>query len=199
MADREITYSHARSHLAELLTRVSEGKEIITITSRNRGDVALISADELSSLLESVYLLRSPANAKRLFSALEWAKSTQSSPQTLAQLREELALSRKSKNTNSGNEESVQPIVIGFAPLFSPEFKVDLRWLYRSEPKKADRIMDLLADILDGDPFTGIGTESLKYVAPNTWSRRIDLEHRLVYQIDGNRIIFLQARYHYEE
>ncbi len=92
MADREITYSHARSHLAELLTRVSEGKEIITITSRNRGDVALISADELSSLLESVYLLRSPANAKRLFSALEWAKSTQSSPQTLAQLREELAI-----------------------------------------------------------------------------------------------------------
>jgi len=109
-------------------------------------------------------------------------------------------LSRKSKNTNSGNEESVQPIVIGFAPLFSPEFKVDLRWWYRYEPKKADRIMDLLADILDGDPFTGIGKpEPLKYVAPNTWSRRIDLEHRLVYQIDGNRIIFLQARYHYEE
>ena len=89
---REITYSHARAHLAELLDRVSEGKEIITITSRNRDDVALISADELSSLLESVYLLRSPANAKRLFSALEWAKSTKSPPQTLAQLREELAI-----------------------------------------------------------------------------------------------------------
>jgi hypothetical protein len=39
-----------------------------------------------------VYLLRSPANANRLFSALEWAKSTQSPPQTLAQLREELAI-----------------------------------------------------------------------------------------------------------
>lgn len=108
-------------------------------------------------------------------------------------------MSRKSKNINSGDEESVQPIV-GFAPLFSPEFKVDLRWWYRYEPKKADRIMDLLADILDGDPFTGIGKpEPLKYVAPNTWSRRIDLEHRLVYQIDGSRIMFLQARYHYEE
>ena len=89
-------------------------------------------------------------------------------------------MSRKSKNTNSGDEELVQPIV-EFAPLFSPEFKVDLRWWYRYEPKKADRIMDLLADILDGDPFTGIGKpEPLKYVAPNTWSRRIDLEHRLV-------------------
>jgi toxin YoeB len=98
--------------------------------------------------------------------------------------------------------------IVGFAPLFSPEFKVDLRWWYRYEPKKADspmerlrqRIMDLLADILDGDPFTGIGKpEPLKYVAPNTWSRRIDLEHHLVYQIDGSRIMFLQARYHYEE
>jgi toxin YoeB len=60
--------------------------------------------------------------------------------------------------------------------------------------------MDLLADILDGDPFVGIGKpEPLKYAGANTWSRRIDLEHRLVYQVDGNRILFLQARYHYEE
>jgi toxin YoeB len=60
--------------------------------------------------------------------------------------------------------------------------------------------MDLLADILDGDPFAGIGKpEPLKYIAPNTWSRRIDLEHRLLYQIDANRIVFLQARFHYEE
>jgi toxin YoeB len=60
--------------------------------------------------------------------------------------------------------------------------------------------MDLLADILDGDPFVGLGKpEPIEYVAPNTWSRRIDLEHRLVYQVDGNRITFLQARYHYEE
>jgi toxin YoeB len=111
-------------------------------------------------------------------------------------------LSRKSKKSpkNDNGDESGQPIVIGFAPLFSPEFKLDLRWWYRYEPKKADRIMDLLADILDGDPFVGLGKpEPLKYVAPNTWSRRIDLEHRLVYQVDGNRITFLQARYHYEE
>jgi toxin YoeB len=111
-------------------------------------------------------------------------------------------LTRKSKKStkSDGDKESLQPIIIGFAPLFSPDFKADLRWWYRYEPKKADRIMDLLADILDGDPFVGIGKpEPLKYVGANTWSRRIDLEHRLVYQVDGNRIIFLQARYHYEE
>lgn len=108
-------------------------------------------------------------------------------------------MSRKSKKPNLSDGESLQP-VIGFVPLFSPEFKADLRWWYRYEPKKADRIMDLLADILNGDPFTGIGRpEPLKYIAPNTWSRRIDLEHRLLYQIDAHRIIFLQARFHYGE
>jgi toxin YoeB len=88
-----------------------------------------------------------------------------------------------------------------FFPVFSPDFKADLRWWYRQEPKKADRIMDLVADILDGDPFNGLGKpEPLKYVLEaNTWSRRIDLEHRLVYQVDQNRIVFLQARYHYED
>jgi antitoxin YefM len=92
MLDREISYSQARAHLAELLDRVSDGKEIVTITRRNQSSVALISADELSSLLESVYLLRSPANAKRLFSALEWAQSEQAVPQTLAQLKAELQI-----------------------------------------------------------------------------------------------------------
>jgi toxin YoeB len=88
-----------------------------------------------------------------------------------------------------------------FFPVFSPDFKADLRWWYRQEPKKADRIMDLVADILDGDPFNGLGKpEPLKYFPEaNTWSRRIDLEHRLTCQVDQNRIVFLQARYHYED
>ena len=106
---------------------------------------------------------------------------------------------RRRLTTSDGNEEK-PPVQIAFVPIFSPDFKVDLRWWYRTEPKKADRIMDLVADILDGAPFTGLGKpEPLKYIAANTWSRRIDLEHRLVYQVDNNRITFLQARYHYEE
>ena len=111
-------------------------------------------------------------------------------------------MTRKSKKSTKSDDdrESLPPIIIRFSPLFSPDFKVDLRWWYRYEPKKGDRIMDLLADILDGDPFVGLGKpEPLKYIGTNTWSRRIDLEHRLVYQIDGNRILFLQARYHYED
>ncbi len=86
-----------------------------------------------------------------------------------------------------------------YTPFFSPDFKADLAWWYRKEPKKGDKILDLVADILDGEPFTGIGKpEALKYITANTWSRRIDLEHRLVYKIEENRIYFLQARYHYQ-
>ncbi len=92
MSNSEITYSHARAHLAEVLDRVGQDQEIITITRRNQPDVAIIAADELSSLLESVYLLRSPANAKRLFRSMEWAKSAEAIPQTLSELRQEIAL-----------------------------------------------------------------------------------------------------------
>ena len=48
------------------------------------------------------------------------------------------------------------------------------------------------------DPFTGIGRpEPLKYLAAGAWSRRITQEHRMVYLVKGERIEFLQARYHY--
>ena len=53
--------------------------------------------------------------------------------------------------------------------------------------------------MLNGDPFKGIGKpEPLKYIASDTWSRRIDLEHRLVYKVKNNCVYFLQARYHYQ-
>jgi len=44
----------------------------------------------------------------------------------------------------------------------------------------------------------GIGKpEALKYLAPGVWSRRLTQEHRLVYLVSDDRIVFLQARYHY--
>jgi antitoxin YefM len=90
--NQEITYSQVRANLAQILDSVSENREIVKITRRNGADVALIAADELSSLLESVYLLRSPANAKRLFSAMEWAKSDAATSQSLEQLKAELEI-----------------------------------------------------------------------------------------------------------
>jgi toxin YoeB len=50
------------------------------------------------------------------------------------------------------------------------------------------------------EPFTGIGKpEALKYMEGNFWSRRIDLEHRLIYVVDHEQIIFYACRYHYEQ
>jgi toxin YoeB len=107
-------------------------------------------------------------------------------------------LSRKPKKQS--NSEAKKQLSQFFIPLFSPDFKSDLGWWYQKEPKKGDKILDLVADILDGDPFKGIGKpEPLKYIESNTWSRRIDLEHRLVYKVKDNRVYFLQARYHYQK
>ena len=60
------------------------------------------------------------------------------------------------------------------------------------------RLNRLLDDVMR-DPFTGIGKpEPLRHILAGCWSRRIDDEHRLVYLVEGDDIVVLQARYHYE-
>ena len=75
MLGKETSYSHARANLASILDEVVDQQQIFVIKRRNGKNVALIAEDELSSLLESVYLLRSPENARRLHRALEWSES----------------------------------------------------------------------------------------------------------------------------
>ncbi|MBL7286161.1 Txe/YoeB family addiction module toxin [Corynebacterium hadale] len=59
------------------------------------------------------------------------------------------------------------------------------------------RVNQLLKDMMR-DPFEGIGKpEPLKYGIAGAWSRRITEEHRLVYILEGETLIILQARYHY--
>ena len=84
------------------------------------------------------------------------------------------------------------------AIVFDAQFLDDLRYWTRVDPRLAMRILDLV-EAVRRDPFGGIGKpEPLKGTAPNTWSRRITDEHRLVYLVTKDRFIFLQARYHYE-
>ena len=81
--------------------------------------------------------------------------------------------------------------------VFHPEFREDLRYWVETDRKVALRALDLVEGILR-DPFSGIGKpEPLKYLAPNNWSRRLTQEHRIVYLVTGQRVDFLQARYHY--
>lgn len=73
-----ITLNQALATLATLLNRVTINREIVIIQRDGEEDVAMITASELSSLLETAYLLSSPANAKRLLGALQRATEPQS-------------------------------------------------------------------------------------------------------------------------
>ena len=90
-----IAYTNARNSLASLLNRVSSNREVVIISRRNKPDVALISKEELDSLLETVYLLRSPANARELFKALEESKQMDDAeiePQKIEEICQELGI-----------------------------------------------------------------------------------------------------------
>ena len=87
-----VTYSRARANLASLLDEVSSNKEIVIVSRKKAENVALISESELSSLLETVHLLRSPKNARRLLTALLRVHSKKGKPQTLAELKKEFGL-----------------------------------------------------------------------------------------------------------
>jgi antitoxin YefM len=86
------TYSQARENLAVLLDQVTKDREIAIVTRRRGEDVAIVAADELSGLLETAHLLRSPANAKRLLAALGRAHTKTLPSKGLDALRAELGL-----------------------------------------------------------------------------------------------------------
>jgi antitoxin YefM len=70
----ETSYSEARANFATLLDRVTGDAETVIIHRRGRPDVALIDAAELRSLQETVHLVASRANARRLFDAMDRAE-----------------------------------------------------------------------------------------------------------------------------
>jgi toxin YoeB len=73
----------------------------------------------------------------------------------------------------------------------------DLTFWISQDRRKALKIMEIV-DAIQRDPFNGIGKpEPLKFTLAGCWSRRIDLEHRIVYQITSLKIRILSCRYHY--
>jgi antitoxin YefM len=91
----EFTYSRAREQFATLLDRVTKDREVVIIQRRGAEDVAMIAADELASLTETAYLLRSPQNAERILSALARALKNEGKPQNIDDLRREVGLEDK--------------------------------------------------------------------------------------------------------
>lgn len=85
--------------------------------------------------------------------------------------------------------------------LRSLEFDVaafeDLAWWVERDRTQALRVIRLIRE-MQREPFTGLGKpEPLKHDLKGCWSRRIDQEHRLVYQVHDDKIRILACRYHY--
>jgi toxin YoeB len=73
----------------------------------------------------------------------------------------------------------------------------DLAWWVELDRKKALRLIRLIQET-QNDPFGGIGKpEPLKHELAGCWSKRIDQEHRLVYQVMEFKIRVLACRFHY--
>lgn len=80
---------------------------------------------------------------------------------------------------------------------FTPHGWDDYR--YCQSDKATLKRLNRLLDAVLRDPLSGIGApEPLRHILAGCWSRRVDDEHRLVYLVEGDDIVVLQARYHYE-
>ena len=68
---------------------------------------------------------------------------------------------------------------------------------WQSVDKSVLKKINAMIKEIERTPFEGTGKpEPLKHQYSGWWSRRINLEHRLVYKVEDNKIILLQCRYH---
>lgn len=73
----------------------------------------------------------------------------------------------------------------------------DLAWWIENDRKKALKIIKLIREV-QRNPFEGTGQpEALKHDLSGCWSRRIDQEHRLIYEVLDDKIRILACRFHY--
>lgn len=88
----ETTYTNLRERLAAVLDQVANDQEVVIVRRRGAKDVALVPAEELSSLMETAHLLRSPRNAQRLLASLRQAAQRKGRPESVDKLRQEMGL-----------------------------------------------------------------------------------------------------------
>lgn len=87
---------------------------------------------------------------------------------------------------------------------FTPNGWEDLEHWISNDPDTLIKIKDLIKSIRQ-DPFRGLGKpEPLKYDLKGYWSRRITVEHRIVYKVSGTKgvdqkCLIIQCRFHYDD
>ena len=81
---------------------------------------------------------------------------------------------------------------------FTKQADADIEFFKRSGNKQiVKKIKELLQSIVD-NPYKGIGQpEPLKHDLSGAWSRRINKEHRLVYEVEGEIVYILSLKGHY--
>lgn len=67
---KTMTYSQSRANYAETLNAVTDDREEVVITRAGHDDVVIVALDDYESLKETAYLLKSPANARRLMASI---------------------------------------------------------------------------------------------------------------------------------
>jgi toxin YoeB len=83
--------------------------------------------------------------------------------------------------------------------LFTDNAWKDYVYWVETDKKQLKRINELIREI-DRTPFEGIGKpEALKLNLKGLWSRRIDQEHRIIYKVEDEKIVFISFRYHYSK
>lgn len=81
---------------------------------------------------------------------------------------------------------------------FVDESWEDYLYWQKTDKKILKRINELIRDI-SRTPYSGIGKpEALKYKYKGWWSRRINHEHRIIYQVKNGEILIAKCRFHYE-
>ena len=71
MIAKQTNYTNLRQNLASILDEAIADRSITIVTRQGKEDVAILAADELANILETLHLLRSPANAQKLMAAMK--------------------------------------------------------------------------------------------------------------------------------
>jgi antitoxin YefM len=103
--------TEVRKHFFELLEKVTSDRQLVVVKRKDKENVVLIAESDLSSLMETAYLLKSPQNAQRLLAAIERSKARDEQPtehktteQALEELKQELGLGKEEGKAAAATE-----------------------------------------------------------------------------------------------
>jgi toxin YoeB len=155
--------------LATILNKVENDSEVCFVKRKAGKELVIIDADDYRGMEETLYLFSTKANTMHLL--------------------ESMAQVKRGEGVKIGNiRDYIHPLIFRkYRILAKKNSKSTLAEIYQ------------LVDSIEQAPEYGIGKpEHFKGAGGNHWSRRINREHKMVYQIEGNSIYMLQCRFQYD-